>query len=176
MKEKILGILIILFAALVIGNVLLIVSQGIAFDSLYLQLLAINTSVLISTCGIYLTKRYASSSLLTEKTIIFFGLALIIFTGLASFNILPWLNSWNWLIAAVITFITMVQMQIINWDKSKGLIKLLGLLTVLSNLFAVALLAFKLSSTSLGIVFDIAIVVSISAFIVALAFHSKKAA
>jgi hypothetical protein len=70
----------------------------------------------------------------------------------------------------------MVQMQMINWDESKGLIKLLGFLTVLSNLFVIALIAFKLSQEALGLVFDIAIVTSVFSFLIALAFSSKKAA
>jgi len=176
MKEKLLGILTIVFAVLVIGNGLLLLSQGIEFDSFYVKLLLLNLSILLSVSGMYLVKRHASSSGLTEKVILLSGLVLIILSGLLSFNILPWMSGWNWLIAAAVAFITMVQMQMINWDQSKGLIKLLGFLTVLSNLFIIALIAFKLSHASLGLVFDIAIITSVFSFLIAIAFSSKKVA
>lgn len=174
MKEKWLGILTIVFTITLIVLGILLLSQGIDFDALYVKLLILNTSALLACSGMYLVKRHANSAPITEKIILTAGLALIILSGLVAFDILSWMKGWNWLIAAALGFITMVQLQMINWDESKGLMKLLGLIIVLSNLFAIALIAFKLSHESLGLIFDFAIIASVFAFLLAIAFNPKK--
>ena len=173
-KKNIIGILTILSAISlgVLGSLLL--SQGINFSSFLVQLGIVNLTLLAVFSGIYLVNNHCEPKNSTRKIVWILGALLSIFGCIVAFNILHFSSYWAYLVGAGLIFITIVQMQILDWEQSKGILKVLGLLTLVANIYIIAFFIFKLTPESMAKLFDIAVLVSTFAFLVGLIFYCPK--
>lgn len=173
-RKKLIGLLTVLatVSLAVIGGVLL--SQGILFEAFYVQFAMFNTSALVVLCGLYLLENHCQPTKWVRNTIWSLGGLVLILGALVSFDVIDAKSTWNLLIGFSVVYITAIQLQLMKWEKSKSLLKVMGLLTFVSNLFIAVYFLALLKMQYLGIIFDIAVIVSIFAFLVGLILSRQK--
>ena len=81
-----------------------------------------------------------------KKSLIAFAIGLMCFAGLAAFNIVDIQSTWNILIALAVLYITVIQMQLLNWNKSQQILKFIGLITLVANLYIFTFFIFKIDT------------------------------
>lgn len=167
--KKIIGILTIVLAVSMLTLTGLLINQGIMFKALYLKLAMANLYTLVVFAGLFLVETFTSAQKRMSRAIQMLGLLVLIFGVLVSFNVLDFRNMWNIPLIMGIAFITLIELQLLKWEKSKSILKIMGLLTILSNTFLFTFFLLKLSMVSLGVVLDIAVITSVFAFLVGLA-------
>ncbi|MFT4600193.1 MAG: hypothetical protein ACI857_000364 [Arenicella sp.] len=173
-KKNIVGILA-LVSGLCLGFIgFFLLGQGIDFSATLIHLAMLNLVVLVALSGVYLINNHCETKDSSKKIIWGIAAAFMIFGALVSFNIIDFSSAWNYLIGVGLIFTTLVQMQILDWEVSKGILKILGLLTLLGNLFLIAFFLFKLTPESMGQIFDIAVIISAFSFLVGLIFYVPK--
>ena len=167
------GIFTLLAAISLVCLAFIMMSQSVEISASLVQLSMLNFTVLIALTGLFITKKYSEPQPMVKKGLTIFALILCIFGGLVSFNILDVQVFWNVLIALAVAFITLVQMQVLNWSASKQLRKVLGLLTLVSNIFIFTFFIFKLTSPTAGFILDIAVLTSLISFLLGLVLMKK---
>ncbi|UKN03013.1 hypothetical protein K6119_05725 [Paracrocinitomix mangrovi] len=173
--KKIIGILTIVATLTMLTLVVLLLLQGtIEFKASMVQLAMCNFSVLIGLSGLYLVESHCTPNRISRMSVWGLGVFVMILGTLVSFNLIDYKSSWNFLIAAGVGYITLVQLQLINWDESKSLVKVLGLLLILSNMFIVVYFLAKLSIPDLGIVLDITVITSVFSFLIGMIISNPK--
>jgi hypothetical protein len=173
-KKNIMGILTLvsLITLALLGFTIL--SQGINFSASLVQLSIVNLVLLVVLAGIYLVNNHCETKPMTKKIIWALGGGLVIFGAIVAFNLIDFKSGWNYLMGVGLLFVTLVQMQILDWEISKGILKILGLLTLLANIYMIAYFLFELTPESMGSILDIAVLVSAFAFLVGLIFYVPK--
>ena len=156
----------------VIGGVLM--TQGILFEAFYVKFAMFNATALVILCGLYLLENHCQPTKWVRNTIWTLGGLVLILGVIVSFNIIDAKSTWNLLVGFVIVYITAIQLQLMKWEKSKSLLKVMGLLTFVSNLFIAVYFLALLRMKYLGIVLDIAVITSIFAFLIGLILSRKK--
>lgn len=157
---------------LILGIVLL--SKGIMFKAIILKFAMFNMSLLIVLCGLHLVESHTTPTRFAKGSIWFLGLFVAIFSIVVIFDIVDAKATWNLLIGLAVVFITLVQLQLMKWEKSKNLLKLLGLITLLSNIFIAVYFLAMLSFESLGIMLDITVIASVFSFLIGLILSRQK--
>ena len=172
--NKILGLITLVFLVSLICIGFILMSQKLRFSAFLVQLSILNLVLLEIFAGLFIMVAYTQASAVSKKILVGLGVAFGIFGTLSAFNIIDIHNSWNLLFAIGILYITVVQMQLLKWDKSKSILKVLGLITLLSNLFMIAYFAFKLDGTGIGTILDITVITSVFSFLTGLILSRKK--
>lgn len=172
--KRLLGILTILSVISLLVVVSMLLTQGILFKASMLKIGILNLCVAVVLCGFYLTNSHSEPNKLAKMGIYGLGGIVIVLGALISFQIVDPKSLWNILVGLGIIFITLVQLQLLKWDKSKSLLKIMGLLTLLSNLFLSIYFLTLLSSSSIGMVLDIAVIVSVFSFLIGLILTRSK--
>lgn len=175
MIKKVVGILaFVSFLGFVsIGSVLM--SQGqLLFDGGAVQAFMATLTSLVVFSGLHLIETHCISSKITKMTAWSLGLILLIFGILVSFDIVSIKGNWNYLLSLGILYITIVQLNLLDWEKRKGILKVLGLLIILANVFLIIFFFTKLSMRSMALVFDISVLTSVFAFLIALILSRRK--
>ena len=173
--NKILGLTTLVFLVSLITLGLVLMSQKLHFSAFLVQLAILNLIFLVVSAGLFIMIAYTEASSLSKKGLISLGIFYAIFGAICAFNIIDFHNSWNFIFAIGVLYITIVEMQLLKWEKSKNILKVLGLLTLVSNLFIITFFAFQLKSTGIGSILDIAVIVSPFSFLVGLILSRKKA-
>lgn len=156
----------------VIAGVLM--TQGILFEAFYVKFAMFNATALVILCGLYLLENHCQPTKWVRNTIWTLGGLVLILGVVVSFDIIDAKSTWNLLVGFTIVYITAIQLQLMKWEKSKSLLKVMGLLTFVSNLFIAVYFLALLRMKYLGIVLDIAVITSIFAFLIGLILSRKK--
>jgi hypothetical protein len=176
MKQKLIGILTIASYVLVI---ILAISIGVAgefFRAANLKLLIVLIAFTLIITGVYLLKNHSPST--TPRNLLLiagFGGILVILTGLSSFNIIPFLGSYNWLLAGGILYTIFVQIQLLNWGIDKRmLMKILTISVIVCNSFLVVFFIAEWSYHGLKMVVNLVAWISVLTFIIGLVLTKQK--
>jgi hypothetical protein len=173
MKEKkIFGLLTIIAALSMLSLTVVIGMQSIMASSFLIKSAIFNLCILISLSGFFLLTTYGNPPVKIKIGIYIYGAVLALIGGLVSFDIIDFVAYWNILIGLYVLYITIIQLQLLKWEKSRSLLKLFGLLMLLSNLFIIIFFLAKLSMSPLSLVLDIAVVISIFSFLIGLMISS----
>ena len=167
MLKKIIGILTFLSFLSLVSISSILMSQGkMMFDGTVVQAAFANLSALVVFSGLHLVETHCKASKVSKLTVWTLGVILLVFGTLVSFDIVNVKENWTYVIALAILFITIIQLQLLHWEKSRSLLKILGLITILSNVFIIVFFLAKLSMSALSFVLDIAfcLFIRISAF------------
>lgn len=174
MKEKkIIGLLTIIAGICMLSLTVVIGMQSIMVSSVLIKLAIFNLCILITLSGLFLLTAYGNPQKKVKYAISTLGAILIVIGGLTAFNIVDFMVFWNILIALYVFYITVVQLQLLKWEKSRSLLKLFGFLMLVSNLFIIVFFLAKLSMTSLSLLLDISVVVSVFSFLIGLIISSS---
>ena len=175
MLKKVVGILaFISFLGFLSIMSILIAQGGLLFDGNMVQAALATLTSLVVFSGLHLTETHCESTKITKMTVWSLGLILLVYGILVSFDIAAIKDNWNYLLSLSILFITIIQLNLLNWEKRKGVLKVLGLLIILSNVFLIIFFFTMLSMRPLGIVFDISVLTSVFAFLIALILSRKR--
>lgn len=169
------GILTILAAISLVTLGFVMMSQNVAVSATLVKISIFNFCLLIALSGLFIVRQFCEPQPLMQKLLLIFAIVIILFGGLAAFNIIDIHQTWNLLIGLSVLYVTLIQMQILNWSKSKQLLKVIGLLTFVSNIYIFTFFVFKISSAQAGLILDIAVLTSIISFLVGLLITRKKA-
>lgn len=176
MKQKLIGILTIASYVLVI---ILAISIGVAgefFRAANLKLLMVLIAFTLIITGIYLLKNHSPST--TPRNLFLigtFGGVLVLLTGLSSFNILPFLGSYNWLLAGGILYVTLVQIQLLNWNSDKRLfMKIFSSILILCNSFLMVFFIAEWSYHGLKTTLNLVAFLAVLTFILGLVLTKQK--
>ncbi|NOQ70822.1 MAG: hypothetical protein GQ574_02405 [Crocinitomix sp.] len=176
MKGKLIGIGAItsILALLMVATV--IAMGGEFFSAVNFQILIVVFTISIVMSGTYLLNAHSSQTNATIKLGIgVLGLALIIFSALVSFNIIPILTTYNWLITLGILYVLLVQLQLLQWGNSPSIIsKICAFIVILTNLFLIIFFIAKWRYSAISSVIDIAVVLSVVAFLIGVIANKKK--
>jgi len=170
------GILASISAISLIVLAFVMMSQSVAVSAVLVQISIFNFAVLLSLSGLFVLRQYCSPSPMIKKLLIGFALILICFGGLVAFDIINIQATWNILIALSVLYITIIQMQLLNWNKSQQILKLIGMITLVSNIYIFTFFIFKIHSPGAGFILDIAALASIISFLIGLVLVRKKKA
>ncbi len=168
------GILACIAAISLISLAFLMMSQSVAVSATLVQLSILNFAVLLALSGLFVLRQFCSPSPILKKSLIGFAIGLMCFAGLAAFNIVDIQSTWNILIALAVLYITIIQMQLLNWNKSQQILKFIGLITLVANLYIFTFFIFKIDSPGAGFILDIAALASIISFLIGLVLIRKK--
>lgn len=173
--KRIIGILTLLAAVSLVIIFVVLMTQGTkTFSAILVQAGMCNLAILVGLSGLHLSESHASPSRVARMAIWGLGVFVILLGILVSFNIIDYQSSWNHLLSLGIIFITLVELQLLRWERAKNLLKILGLLTILSNVFIAIYFMAKLSMPKLGMVLDIAVITSVFAFLIGLILSRPK--
>lgn len=139
--------------------------QGILFKATMAKLTLANFVVLVVLSGFHLLETHCEAKKPVRIIVWGLGIILLIFGILVAYNVIDYTASWNHLIGFGIVYVTIIQMQLLKWEKSKALLKVFGLITLLSNIILTAYFMAKINMSSFGIVVDIAVISSVFAFL-----------
>jgi len=166
MKSKLLGIFTITAFSICLLLAILIQLEGEFFKASNLQLLLVMFLTSIVLAGLYLTKN-RKKKLITRIGLPLLGCGLIGFSILVSFNLIPFLSSYNWLISLGLFYVLTVELQLLNWSNKPGIIPLIcAFALILSHSFLIIFLIAKWSYSGLGIFIDLALIIAVVAFII----------
>ncbi|MBD3637116.1 MAG: hypothetical protein HUJ25_07185 [Crocinitomicaceae bacterium] len=175
MIKKVIGILTIALALSFITIMILLIAQGkIEFKASMVKLAMANLTALVVFSGLHLTESHSTPSRTGKFSIWGIGVIVLVLGILVSYDIVDYKSTWNQLLAWGVIFITLIQLQLLKWEKSKSVLKVMGLIMLLSNLFISVYFMAKLSMIQLGIVLDIAVTASVFAFLVGLILSRSK--
>lgn len=175
MLRKIVGIATFIAFLSMTSIASLLLSQGqLAFSGPLAQAAMANLSILVVLSGLHLTETHCDSTKITKMSIWTIGFVLLVYGPLVSFDVVSVQEHWNYLIALAILFITIIELQLLNWEKRKGLLKVIGMLLILSNAFLIIFFFTQLTMRSLAMVFDLAVITSVFAFLIGLILSRKK--
>ncbi|MCB9223583.1 MAG: hypothetical protein H6582_05335 [Crocinitomicaceae bacterium] len=166
--KNIIGIITIVLAVSMLTLTFMLVSQGIMFKAAYLKMAMANLYLLIVFSGLYLVETFSNAQKGMSRAIQLLGIMVMFFGVMVSFNWLDFKTMWNIPLIMGVVYITLIELQLLKWEKSKHLLKILGLLTIVSNTYIFAFFLFKLSMIKMGFVFDIAIITSVFSFLIGL--------
>lgn len=176
MKQKLIGILTIASYVLVI---ILAISIGVAgefFRAANLKLLMVLIAFTVIITGVYLLKNHSPSTSPRNLFLIgTFGGVLVILTGLSSFNIIPFLGSYNWLLAGGILYLIFVQIQLLNWGIDKRLfMKILTIIVIACNSFLIVFFITEWSYHGLKTIVNLVAWISVLTFVIGLILTKQK--
>ena len=172
--KNIIGLSTVLSAVLMIVLIIIMTSQDILVDAILIKTSIFNIVLLFAFSGLYITNQHCTPKPIVKKTITLISLLLIAYGGLVAFDLLPIHLNWNILVSLGILYITIIQMQLLKWEKSKNLLKFIGFLTLLANIFIITYYLFKLKYQFIGLILDIAVITSIFTFLIGLILSPKK--
>lgn len=173
MKGKLLGIFTITAFSICLLLAILIQLEGEFFKASNLQLLLVMFVASIVFAGLYLTKNSLKPGL-TRIGLPVLGLVLILISVLVSFDIIPFLSSYNWLIALGLTYFLLIELQLLNWSNKPGLIpQICSFALILTHSFLIIFFITKWQYAGLKIFIDIAIYTSVLSLIVGLIAKKK---
>lgn len=170
------GILALISAISLICLAFIMMSQSVGVSASLVQLGIFNFAVLIALTGLFIVKQYSDAKAAAKKGLALNAAILVIFAGLVAFNIIDIQLTWNILIAIAVAYMTLVQMQLLKWSKSKNLLKLIGLLALISNIYIFTFFIFKISSPKAGFILDIAVLTSIISLLIGIILTKRSPA
>lgn len=175
-KKNLTGISVISSFLILIVLAFLINSQGEMVKAVYVKLAIIILAALISSAGIFLIDVFRKDSAPALKKLTWIsGITLIIFTFLVSFNVVPILSGWNWLISFAILFVLLIQIQLLNWgQRVHQVVRFSTLFVILSDLFLVIFFVAKWKSYELELWINLSAVFSIVFTSIGLFFLREK--
>ena len=172
--KRIFGILTLITAIGFISLMIVLYTQGVMFQAFLAQLAIFNFSLLVVIAGFYLMEFQERRNKIATIGVRLLGIITILFAVMVAFDIVAYHKTWNLLIGLGIIYITLIQMRVLKWENSKGLIKILGLITFLSNAFIAVFFLAKLSIISLGTVLDIAVITGVFSFLIGMIVLRKQ--
>lgn len=165
MKKKMLGIITLVTIAICVLLLILVRLDGEFFKASNLQLLLVFFTASIVMAGLYSIKNRAKHSLALIG-IPLVGIALITFSIVVSFNIIPFMITYNWLIALGLLYLLFIELQLLNWSNKPGIIPQICAFTlILSHSFLIILFVAKWSYSGLSLSIDLAVLISVIALI-----------
>lgn len=177
-KKNITGILTLISFLALVMLLFVINSQGELVQAFYIKLAMTATALLIASAGIYLIDVFRKETPLMLKRLTWiFGATLFLLAFLVSFDILPFLKSWNWLLAFGILFALLVQIQLLNWgQRVHQLVRFSTLFVILCNMFLVFFFIAKWHNYEFKMWINLAAVLSVVFTCVGLVFLKEKKA
>ena len=174
--SKLLGIASLLSTACLLLVVILLFSANSNPPSVYIRGSLALFVLSYALVGCYLIRNYCPSTKAMTKFIIYLlGLVLALFGIAASFNLIDFLLTYNWLIAIGIIFTTLVELQLLNWGSKTGsIVKLSSIILLLSNLFLIVFFIAKWRYHELYLVINGTISASLLAFGIGIAFLPRR--
>lgn len=173
MKNKLIGISTLTSGIILIFLLVIIAISGEHFRAFNLQLSIVFLTLTVVLSGIYLLKSFSDASKMVKSLIGGFGAILTILSALVSFDVISFLDSYNWLISSGILYITFIQVQLLGWGKKgTSIAKTASFTTLFANLFLVIYFIAEWRYSGLSLWIDVAILVSTVSFLAGLI--SKK--
>jgi hypothetical protein len=163
--KKVVGIFTLLSIVSFITLISLVYMQGVMLQASMVKMAYFNLCITVVLCGLHLIETHSSPKKIARMSIWILGVIIIIFSFLVVYDILDYQSNWNRLLAVGIVYITLVELQLLKWEKSKSLLKILGMLVLLSNIFLTVFFLALLKMNSLGVVLDFVVILSVFAFL-----------
>lgn len=175
-KKNWTGIVTISSFLALIAILFIVNSQGEMVQAFYVKTAMTLAALLIASAGIYLIDVFRKDSSGTVKKLTWiFGVILVLLAFLVSFDILPFLTSWNWLLAFAILFVLLIQIQLLNWgQRVHQLVRFSTLFVILSDLFLVFFFIAKWKNYYFETWINLAAVLSVVFTFVGLIFLKEK--
>lgn len=175
MKGKLIGIGAITSILVLVIIATIIAMKGEFFSAVNFQLLLFVLTIAIVLSGSYLLNAHSPQTNPKIKLGIgAIGGLLVVFSGLVSFNIIPVLTTYNWLIALGILYILLVQLQLMQWGNSPSIIsKICSFIVILANLFLLIFFIAQWRYSGISIAIDIAVIATITAFLIGVIANKK---
>ena len=165
MKAKtITGIISVTGILSLLALLFLIQSKAQTVPSVLIKLAMVNFSIVLFSTGLFLLYTYCEQTSRSMRLIITsLGIFLAILSFLVSFDILPFLKSWNWLVSGGILFIMLVQLQLLNWGKlNHNLVRFTTLFVILADAFLIFFFIAKWSAPAFAMWLNIAAISSVA--------------
>ena len=174
--KRLTGVFTLISAISLICLAFMIMSDPVHIEAFYLKLALFNFVASISLFGFYLVQSRDLDNKNIKLFVHVFGLILLIYGYLVSFNLVDYLSSWNLLIALGILYVMTIQLITIGLNSAKILsVKIFQILIIISNLFLALFFLLKWNFSSLSILIDIIIVISILSFLFGVVIERKRA-
>ncbi|MFT5819517.1 MAG: hypothetical protein ACI8ZM_000741 [Crocinitomix sp.] len=175
MKGKLIGIGTITSIVVLIIVTALIAMGGEFFSAINFQLLLFVFTIAIVMSGTYLLSAFSPQTNPKIKIgIAAIGVLLIIFSGLVSFNIIPVLSTYNWLMALGILYVLLVQLQLMKWGNSPSIIsKICSFIVILANLFLLIFFIAQWRYSAISGIIDITVTATLIAFLIGILANKK---
>jgi hypothetical protein len=175
MGKKISGIAALSSVILMLVVLLLTFLRGEFFAAVNVQLLIVLFTLSIITVGIYLlntTTRPVNKRV--KLAISAYGIGCVIFSIFVAFDLISFLDSFNWLICLGILFVLFVQLQVLRWGRRQSIAtKVCSFAVILADLFLMLYFIAEWNYSGLALWIDIATTLSIVAFVVGMATLKK---
>ncbi len=170
MKNKTIGIIALVSVLAFLFVLMLVVLSGTDFRASNVQLLIVLFISSIVTSGIYLIRKHCPTiQRISMVGISGYGIVLIVFSILISYNVIHFLTTINWLISGSIVFVLLIQLQLLQWGKEANLLaKICAFSVLLSSLFLAIYFITAASFHGIALWLDVAILISLTSFIVGL--------
>ncbi len=173
--KRLTGVFTLISAISLICIALLIINDPVHVEAFYLKLGLFNFVACISLFGFYLVQSKDLDNSKVKLFVHIFGLILLIYGYLVSFNLVDYRSSWNLLISFGILYIMVIQLITIGMNSAKILsVKVFQILIIMSNLFLALFFLLKWNFSALSIWIDVIIMVSILSFLFGVVIVRKK--
>lgn len=145
-------------------------------ESFYVKLAIVNLVGLMASAGIYLVDAHMKERPSSLRKLAFgFGFFLPVFAVLVSFEMLPFLKTWNWMIVLAVLYILLIQLLLLNWrGETHVIVKLSTFVVTLSDLFLIIFFAVKWHFYELEFWINLAMILSLVFTAVGLVFLRNK--
>jgi len=177
-KKNLIGIATLASIISLVILALIIRSQAELVSAFYVKLAMVAFTAVVITSGVYLMDNYCTETTRKLKIgIAIFGTFLGLISLLSSFDIIPFLQSWNWLVSGVVIYLLLIQLQLLNWGKQNhNIVRFSTLFVILSDAFLVFFFIAKWSSPDLAIWINVSAFASLAFTFLGLYFLSRKKA
>jgi hypothetical protein len=124
----------------------------------------------IAFSGLYITFGHLPQlSNRNKNLILLFALVVVVFSFLVSLNFIPFYKTYNWLIAMVIAYILVIQLNLLNWTtKGISVSKIAAFLVLIADVFLILFFITKWANAALDVWINGAVLLSIFATLVGL--------
>lgn len=138
-KKNWTGIVTIATFLALIAVLFIVNSQGEKVKAFYVKTAMTLTALLIASAGIYLIDAFRKTSApILKKSTWLFAIVFVLLAFLVSFDIIPFLSSWNWLMTCAIFYVLLIQIQLLHWgQRVHQLVRFSTLFVILSDLFLI---------------------------------------
>ncbi len=168
MKNKLIGIGTLISVSIMLLLLILLRLEGEFFSADKVKLLIVFFTSSCVLAGWYSVKNKINNPIL-RWGIPLFGLSLILFSALVSFNVVAIISTYNLLIGFGLIYLLLVQLQLLNWGRKVGIITKIASFTLIgSTVFLALFFIAKWQYAGLRMIIDIAIYTAVISFLLGL--------
>lgn len=156
--------LLALGTCLLLGTIIGV--QRLQVNAIFVQLFLFAVVLSIASSGLYLLAADRPLSLGVKRGMVAVAALFVSFAALTVFDVIPFKKGAQGLIGLGIVYVTLVELYLLKWRRSKSEFAILGMVALIANGYLIAFFLFRLSARAMGVFFDGAVILSLICFLI----------